>query len=108
MIPMLTTYGQLILKKSHWKNSEINIPCGFTNALYALSATTDDQMADHCILLDTHITAEFAAAVPIRQFMLDEGIKVFTNMQMNWDGIKVLSWTGRRIHQPSSSRHVGQ
>jgi hypothetical protein len=70
------------------EEQEIHIPCGFINALYALSATTDDQMADYCTLVDTHITAEFAAAVPIRQFMLDEGIKVFTNMHMNWDGIQ--------------------
>ena len=51
-------------------------------------ATTGDQLADYCTLLDTHITAEFEAAVPIRQFMLDEGIEVFTSMQMNWDGIQ--------------------
>ena len=32
---------------------EISIPCGFTSALYALSATTDDQLADYCSLLDS-------------------------------------------------------
>jgi hypothetical protein len=53
-----------------------------------MTATSDEQMLDYCALLDTHITTEFAAAVPIRQFMLDEGIKVFTNMHMNWDGIQ--------------------
>jgi hypothetical protein len=53
-----------------------------------MTATSDEQMIDYCALLDTHLTAEFAAAVSIRQFMLDEGIKVFTNMHMNWDGIQ--------------------
>ena len=39
-------------------------------------------------LLDTHATAEFAVAVPIMEFMRNEGSEVFTNMHMNWDGIE--------------------
>lgn len=62
------------------EEEDVIIPCGFTNALYAMTATTEEQITDYHALLDTHITAEFAAAVPIRPFMLDEGIKVFTNM----------------------------
>ena len=70
------------------EEEEIPIPCGYTNALYAMTATTDEQLNDYYALLDTHITAEFAAAVPIMDFMRTEGIKVFTNMHMNWDGIQ--------------------
>jgi hypothetical protein len=81
--PWTTNLEEIALEEQ-----EINIPCGFTNALYAMTATSDEQMIDYCALLDTRITAEFAAAVPIRQFMLDEGIKVFANMLMNWDGIQ--------------------
>jgi hypothetical protein len=70
------------------EEEEIAIPCGFTSALYAMTATTDEQLNDYYALLDTHVTAEFAAAVPIMEFMRDEGIKVFTNMHMNWEGIQ--------------------
>lgn len=45
-------------------------------------------MDDYWALLDTHISAEFAEAVYIMHLMLDEGIKVFTNMHMNWEGIQ--------------------
>ena len=55
----------------------IPIPCGFTTALYAMTATADD---DYFALLDTHVT--------IMEFMRTEGIKVFTNMHMNWEGIQ--------------------
>ena len=70
------------------EEEDIPIPCGYTAALYAMETATDQQMHDYQALLDTHISAEFAAAVPIMQFMLDEGVKVFTNMHMNWDGIQ--------------------
>ena len=53
-----------------------------------MQTATDQQILDYQALLDTHISAEFAAAVPIIKFMMDEGIKVFTNMHMNWDGIQ--------------------
>ena len=35
-----------------------------------------------------YISVEFAAAVSIMKFMMEEGIKVFTNMHMYWDGIQ--------------------
>jgi hypothetical protein len=44
------------------EEQEISIPCGFTNAVYAMTGTSDEQMIDYCTLLDTHITAGFAAA----------------------------------------------
>jgi hypothetical protein len=52
-----------------------------------MTTTPEQQLIDYKELLATHITPEFAAAVPIMEFMLEEGIKVFTNMYMNWDGI---------------------
>ena len=70
------------------EEEQIPIPCGYTAALYAMETATDQQMLDYQALLDTHISAEFAAAVPIMEFMMDEGIKVFTNMHINWDGIQ--------------------
>ena len=84
------------------EEEEIAIPCGFTSALYAMTATTDEQLNDYYALLDTHVTAEFAAAVPIMEFMRDEGIKVFTNMHMNWEGIQgidlfELDWTNKKM-----------
>ena len=51
----------------------------------------DQQLIDYKALLATHITPEFAAAVPIMEFMLEEGVKVFTNMHMNWKGIQGIS-----------------
>jgi len=57
---------------------EIPIPCGYTYALYSMNTTPDKQFIDY----------KFAAAVPIMEFMLEEGVKVFTNMHMNWDGIQ--------------------
>ena len=50
--------------------------------------STDELLNDYYALLDTHATAEFAAAVPIMEFMRNEGSEVFTNMHMNWDGIE--------------------
>jgi hypothetical protein len=67
---------------------EIPIPCGYTYALYSMNTTPDQQLIDYKELLATHIASEFAAAVPIMEFMLEEGDKVFTNMHMNWDGIQ--------------------
>ena len=40
------------------------------------------------ILADIHVSAEFPAAVPIMEFMMEEGIKVSTNLHMSWDGIQ--------------------
>ena len=48
----------------------------------------DQQLIDYKAMLATHITPEFAAAVPIMEYMLEEGVKVFTNMHMNWKGIQ--------------------
>jgi hypothetical protein len=53
-----------------------------------MQTATDQQILDYQALFDTHISVEFAAAVPIMKFMMEEGIKVFTNMHMNWDGIQ--------------------
>ena len=53
-----------------------------------MTTIPEQQLIDYKELLATHITPEFAAAVPIMEFMLEEGIKVFTNMYMNWDGIQ--------------------
>ena len=60
------------------EEEEIPIPCGYTYALYSMNTTPDKQFIDY----------KFAAAVPIMEFMLEEGVKVFTNMHMNWDGIQ--------------------
>lgn len=56
--------------------------CGYTVALYAMTTSTDQQILDYQALLDTHVFAEFAAAVPIMKFMMEEGIEVFTNLRM--------------------------
>ena len=53
-----------------------------------MTKTPDHQLIDYKELLATHITPEFAAAVPIMEFMLEEGVRVFTNMHLNWDGIQ--------------------
>ena len=36
------------------EEEEIPIPCGYTNALYAMTATTDEQLNDYYALLDAH------------------------------------------------------
>ena len=59
---------------------EIPIPCGYTYALYSINTTPDQQFIDYKELLATHITP-----VPIMEFMLEEGVKVFTNMQLGWN-----------------------
>jgi hypothetical protein len=54
---------------------EIFIPCGFTNALYAMTATTDEQMHDNCICSSrSHPTVHAR--------------RRYTNIHMNWDGIQ--------------------
>ena len=52
----------------------VTIPCGYTYALYSMTTAPDQQLIDYKELLATHITQEFAAAVPIMEFMLEEGI----------------------------------
>ena len=73
------------------EEDEIPIPCGFTYALYIMSSTEDQQLLEYRTLLETHVDPVFAAQVPIIQFMLEEGVKVFTNIHMNWDGIQGIS-----------------
>ena len=70
------------------EEEEILFPCGYTAALYAMTTSTDQQILDYRALLNTHVSAEFAAAVPIMEFVMEEGIKVFTNLHMNWDEIQ--------------------
>ena len=70
------------------EEEEIPVPCGYTYALYSMNTTPDQQLIDYKELLAKHIAPAFAAAVPIMEFMLEEGVKVFTNMHMNWDGIQ--------------------
>jgi len=70
------------------EEEEIPIPCAYTYALYSMTESMDQQLIDYKALLATHITPEFAAAVPIMEFMLEEGVKVFTNMHMNWKGLQ--------------------
>ena len=53
-----------------------------------MTTSIDEQMNDYQALLDIHVSNEFAAAVPIIQFMLEEGFKVFNSIHMNWDGIQ--------------------
>ena len=76
------------LKTIAEEEEEIPIPCGYTLAIYSMTESMDQQLIDYKVLLATHITPEFTAAVPIMEFMLEEGIKVFTNMHMNWKGIQ--------------------
>ena len=59
--------------------------------------TPEQQLIDYKGLLATHITPEFAAAVPIMEFMLEEGIKVLTNMYMNWYS-HFSNLVGKRVH----------
>ncbi len=70
------------------EEEEILIPCGFTYALHIMSSTEDQQLLEYRTLLETHVDPIFAAQVPIIQLMLEEGVKVFTNIHMNWDGIQ--------------------
>jgi hypothetical protein len=69
------------------------------------------KLLEYRTLLETHIDPVFAAQVPIIQFILEEGVKVFTNIHMNWDGIQgipLLEWTVRKIHHLYSNLSVGQ
>jgi hypothetical protein len=70
------------------EEEEIPIPCGFTYALHIMLSTEDQQLLEYQTLLETHVDPVFAAHVPIIQFMLEEGVEVFTNIHMNWDGIQ--------------------
>ena len=56
------------------EEEEIPIPCGYTYALYSMTTTPEQQLIDYKELLATHITQKFTAAVPIMEFMLEEGI----------------------------------
>ena len=46
------------------EEEQIPIPCGYTYALYSMTESMDQQLIDYKALLATHITPEFAAAVP--------------------------------------------
>ena len=76
------------------EEEEIFISCGYTFTLYAMTASTDQQILDYEALLDTHVSAEFAAAVPIMEFMMEEGIEVLINLHMNWDEILRVGFEG--------------
>ena len=58
--------------------------------------------SDYQALLDTQISAEFAAVIPIMHFMMDEGIKVFTILHMSWDGIQGIGLFGLDWKEDSS------
>ena len=70
------------------EEENIPIPCGFSYALHIMETTAEQQLADYKALLQTHVTVEFKTSVPIIDFMMEEGVKVFTNMHMNWNGIQ--------------------
>lgn len=53
-----------------------------------MTTPMDQQLLDYKELLKTHVTSDFAAAVPIMEFILEEGIKFFTHMHMKWEGIQ--------------------
>ena len=70
------------------EEAAIPIPSGYSYALYTMQTEKSQLLAEYKELLKTHVTDEFAAAVPILQFMLEEGVKVFTGIHMNWKGIQ--------------------
>jgi hypothetical protein len=62
------------------EEEEIPIPCGYTYALYSMNITPDQQLIDYKDLLATHITPEFAAAVPIISSSQPAGLRRFIKL----------------------------
>ena len=92
-IPEEKIPGQLyepwtIIDEEAPEDVEIELPCSFSYALHYMELPYEEAVKEYTDLIDSHVSAEFLAAVPeLREYLTTVAVEMF--IPTNWEGIRI-------------------